>query len=184
MPFEGLHTVLAQLKQTHWQDQQSFERLVGLWPSLVGTVVAAQTRPTKLSAQGVLHIAASSGAWAQNLAFERVRIMAKVNAIWQPPVQDIYFSTREWHQSPQPLLRRAEVLKLTPIKLSQGGSDVRPLPKDAKDAFARWSQVVRQRAAGGYTPCPQCECPTPPEELKRWNCCALCACRPKIKGVI
>jgi predicted nucleic acid-binding Zn ribbon protein len=180
MSFEELNTVLSQLKKTQWQEQQSFEQLVGLWPSIVGAAVAIQTRPVKVSSQGVLYIAASSGAWAQTLAFERIRITANINRVWQPAIKDIYFSTREWHQqSPHtPQSAKSLNLNLTPAKRHSLNPTWVAQPKDAQDAFARWSQVIRHRAANGYVPCPSCECLVPPEEVQRWQCCALCTCRP------
>lgn len=179
MSLEGLSAVLVQLRKTHWQEQQSFETFLTLWPNIVGLVVSAQTRPLKFTAQGVLHVATSSGAWAQNLAFERVRILEKVNAVWHQPIKDIYFSTRGWHQNPQrnlselaevnhPSLKRSPLLRLqhTPVK-----------PQSARDAFVRWSAAIQQRATQGYVFCASCGCPSPPEELQRWRCCALCASR-------
>jgi predicted nucleic acid-binding Zn ribbon protein len=177
MALEGLHAVLSQLKKTHWKDQQSFEAFVRLWPEVVGTAVAAQTRPVKLSTQGILYVTVSSGVWAQNLAFERVRLLKKVNAAWSEAVKDIYFSTRDWSRSPSPRLRQALDLKLTPspaLKL-QGK---RPQPKDARDAFSRWSLAVQEQAKGNAS-CPLCQCPTPLEELKRWSHCSLCLSRPQ-----
>ncbi|MGB8699565.1 MAG: DUF721 domain-containing protein [Thermosynechococcaceae cyanobacterium] len=183
MAFEGLDLVLVQLKKTHWQEQQGFEQMIRLWPTWVGPDVAAQTRPIRLTAQGILQVATSSGAWAQNLAFERLRILGKVNAVWTQPVKDIYFSTRYWHQSAPSALAGSDPLRsITPTRqldprFRGGGQARRSPPKDAQDAFARWSAAVR-RQAHGRTLCPICQCPTPQEELQRWDRCALCTCRP------
>ncbi|HEY9827845.1 MAG TPA: DUF721 domain-containing protein [Stenomitos sp.] len=180
MSLEGLSAVLGELKKTHWQEQQSFETFLTLWPDIVGLVVSAQTRPLKLTAQGVLHVATSSGAWAQNLAFERVRILEKVNAVWNQPIKDIYFSTRGWHQSqPRNLSGIAEVthqnaLHRTPL-LRLSHTVIKP--KSAHDAFLQWSKTIQKRATQGYVFCASCGCPSPPEELQRWRCCALCASR-------
>lgn len=177
MALEGLHAVLSQLKKTHWKDQQSFEKLASLWPEIVGAAVAAQTRPVKLSDQGILYVTVSSGVWAQNLAFERVRLLKKVNMAWNGAVKDIYFSTRDWHRSPTVRLRQALDLQLItgPTLKMPGG---RPQPKDARDAFSRWSLAVQKQAKGNAF-CPLCQCPTPLEELKRWSHCSLCLSRPK-----
>ncbi|WP_404785106.1 DciA family protein [Altericista sp. CCNU0014] len=176
MPLEGLNAVLSQLKQTHWRDQQSFDAFVRLWPEIVGAAVAAQTRPVKLSTQGILHVAVSGGAWAQNLAFERVRILKKVNATWHGSVKDIYFSTRDWHRSPSPQHRYALDLKLVSAESASGKPKARSQPADARDAFSRWSVAVQKRTKGNDR-CPICQCPTPLEELRRWNHCALCLSR-------
>lgn len=181
MALEGLHAVLSQLKQTHWKDQQSFEKFAYLWPEIVGAAVAAQTRPVKLSNQGILYVTVASGVWAQNLAFERVRLLKKVNAAWNGTVKDIYFSTRDWNRNPSPRLRQALDLKLisSPALKSQGK---RPQPKDARDAFSRWSLAVQKQAKGNAF-CPLCQCPTPLEELKRWSHCSLCLSRPQLKNL-
>jgi predicted nucleic acid-binding Zn ribbon protein len=183
MSFEELNTVLVNLKKTRWQEQQSFEQLIDLWPSIVGAAVATQTRPLKISAQGVLYIAASSGAWAQTLAFERIRITANINRVWQPAIKDIYFSTREWHRQPPDLAQPPQSLNLNLSSVQRYALNAKQLtqPKDAQDAFSRWSQAIRHRAAHGYVPCPRCDCLVPPEEVQRWQCCALCASRPRVQ---
>jgi predicted nucleic acid-binding Zn ribbon protein len=176
MALEGLNAVLLQLKKTQWRDQQSFETFVKLWPGIVGAAVAAQTRPIKQNSQGVLHVAVSSGAWAQNLAFERVRILKKVNTAWNGSVKDIYFSTRDWHRSPSPRRLQAIEVTLVSAELTSRTLGLRSQPKDAREAFSRWSSAVRNQTQGNDR-CPLCQCPTPLEELKRWNHCALCLSR-------
>jgi predicted nucleic acid-binding Zn ribbon protein len=176
MALEGLNAVLSHLKQTHWQDQQSFEKFVRLWPEIVGTAVAAQTRPVKLSEQGILYVSVSSGVWAQNLAFERVRLLKKVNTAWKGTVKDIYFSTRDWHRKATPQHLSALELKLVSRSVLNIQA-VRSQPVDARDAFSRWSFAVKKQAKGNAE-CPLCQCPTPLEELKRWSHCSLCISRP------
>jgi predicted nucleic acid-binding Zn ribbon protein len=176
MALEGLNAVLSQLKRTQWRDQQSFETFVRLWPEIVGAAVSAQTRPIKLNTQGILYVAVSSGAWAQNLAFERIRILKKVNTAWNGSVKDIYFSTRDWHHSPSPRLRQALELKLVSAELASRSPGMRSQPKDAREAFSRWSSAVQKQTKGNDR-CPLCQCPTPLEELKRWSHCALCLSR-------
>jgi predicted nucleic acid-binding Zn ribbon protein len=177
MTFEGLKAVLTQLKKTHWQDQQAIEQLLRLWPELVGPEVAAQTRPASLSAQGILQVSTSSGVWAQNLAFERVRLLVKVRAAWNPAVKDIYFSPRQWYQrlATQPLSLEADLSTIQRTGMIQRGiSD----PKDAQAAFANWAKSVQHNANQHATRCPICECLTPVVELNRWGRCALCTSRP------
>jgi predicted nucleic acid-binding Zn ribbon protein len=178
MTLEGLNSVLLQLKKTQWKERQSFEAFAKQWPEIVGVAVAAQTRPIQLNTAGILYVSVSSGAWAQNLAFERVRLLKKVNASWNGTVKDIYFSTRDWHRTPS--LRSAQSLELKIRSMPAGGREKgeRALPKDARDAFSRWSEAV-QKQTKGNTLCPVCQCPTPLEELKRWQHCALCLSRPQ-----
>jgi predicted nucleic acid-binding Zn ribbon protein len=181
MALEGLNNVLTKLKQTHWKDHQSFEKFVQLWPEIVGVAVAAQTRPVKLNAKGTLYVAVSSGTWAQNLAFERVRILKKVNVAWNGSVDDIYFSTRDWHRSASPQRRQGLDLDLLSIS-ARNSRGVRMLgtklsqPQNSQEAFSRWSLAVQTKAQGN-APCPMCQCPTPLVELKRWNHCSLCLSR-------
>jgi predicted nucleic acid-binding Zn ribbon protein len=177
MTFEGLKAVLTQLKKTHWKDQQAIDRLLRLWPEIVGPEVAAQTRPVSLSAQGVLQVSTSSGVWAQNLAFERIRLLAKVRAAWNPAVKDIYFSPRQWHQRPTPHLRSLEI-DLSAIRRTGAVLQKPTDPKDAQGAFANWAKSVQQNASRHATRCPICECLTPSVELSRWGRCALCTSRP------
>jgi predicted nucleic acid-binding Zn ribbon protein len=177
MTFEGLNAVLTQLKKTHWQDQQAMDRLLHLWPKIVGLEVAAQTRPISLSNQGILQVSTSSGVWAQNLAFERIRLLAKVRVAWNPKVKDIYFSPRQWYQRPTPQLRSLET-DLSAIQRTGTIQQKLAEPKDAQAAFANWAKSVRQNASQHATRCPICECLTPAVELSRWGRCALCISRP------
>jgi predicted nucleic acid-binding Zn ribbon protein len=177
MALEGLNAVLAQLKRTRWQDQQSFEKFVSLWPDLVGPEVAAQTRPTKITTQDVLQVATASGVWAQNLAFERIRILKKVNAVWPKPIKDIHFSAQQWHCSAPKRSPKYIETDLTPKPRAKSTPEIRPKPETSQEAFLRWSNAVRRQASRNRLRCPICECWTPLEELKRWNRCALCTAR-------
>lgn len=180
MTFEGLNAVLTQLKKTHWKDQQAIERLLHLWPNIVGLEVAAQTRPLSLNAQGILQVSTSSGVWAQNLAFERIRLLAKVRLAWNPAVKDIYFSPRQWHQRPIPRQQALEI-DLSAIQRTGMVQQKSTEPKDAQKAFANWAKSVRHNASQHATRCPICECLTPAIELSRWGHCALCTSRPDAK---
>jgi predicted nucleic acid-binding Zn ribbon protein len=177
MTFEGLKAVLTQLKKTNWQDQQAIEQLLRLWPEIVGPEVAAQTRPTSLSAQGILQVSTSNGVWAQNLAFERVRLLVKVRAAWNPAVKDIYFSPRQWHQRLATQARSLETdlktIRRTPVVPQRSTA-----PQDAQSAFENWAKSVQHNANRHATRCPICECLTPVVELNRWGRCALCTSRP------
>jgi predicted nucleic acid-binding Zn ribbon protein len=177
MTFEGLNAVLRQLKKTHWRDQQALEQLLAIWPELVGPEVAAQTRPITLSTQDILQVATSSGAWAQNLAFERVRLLGKVRASWNPAVKDIHFSPQRWHR---PQVTQSLVLELD-LQTAQRSKKVQRkalASKTAQQAFSDWAKSVRQNADQHATRCPICQCPTPAAELNRWGRCALCTSRP------
>jgi predicted nucleic acid-binding Zn ribbon protein len=176
MALEGVNGVIAHLKQTQWKSQQTFDALCSQWSEVVGVQVATQTRPIRITPQKVLQVATSSPVWAQNLAFERMRLLKKVNLILEHPVTDIHFSAALWHRkfmkTPTPpsfVSPWGSVSKADPAKI---------LPKDAQDAFTRWADVIQQQAHNRPR-CPVCECPTPVQELQRWTVCALCASRGK-----
>jgi predicted nucleic acid-binding Zn ribbon protein len=176
MALEGVKGVLIQLKRTQWKSQQTFEQLRHQWPEIVGELVAAQTRPVRINPQRVLQVATSSAVWAQNLAFERRQILAKVNRILDRPVTDIQFSAALWHRTfkDAPVPQSFE----SPWGTAPTVSPQPLLPKDAQDAFSRWADVVQQQAQSRPR-CPACECPSPLQELQRWTVCALCASRGK-----
>ncbi|AOW99895.1 hypothetical protein BJP34_10915 [Moorena producens PAL-8-15-08-1] len=41
-------------------------------------------------------------------------------------------------------------------------------------AFKHWAKMMQMRSQN-LPLCPQCQCPTPPGELQRWDVCGLCA---------
>lgn len=178
MSFKPLNYVLGALqKQKAWQEQQRFQHLLQSWAEAVGPVVSAQTRPIAISNRNILRISTSSSVWAQNLAFERHRILEKLNPKLIRPLVDIQFSTRHWHNSPG----RHHSLKVRqpwhdhPSQIS--GVLSRPeqmSSKDSSTAFQHWSSIIQSRSRQ-LVHCPKCQCPTPPGELKRWSVCAICA---------
>jgi predicted nucleic acid-binding Zn ribbon protein len=97
------HLLNSISSQESWRGRRQFQMLVSCWPEIVGQAVAAQTRPTGIQRQ-VLQVATASSAWAQNLAFERHTILAKLNAKLGPSpglnlgleLSDIRFSTAQW----------------------------------------------------------------------------------------
>ncbi len=85
-----------------WEEQRLFQQLLTQWVTIVGDSVAAHTRPTGIHRR-VLQVAASSPVWAQNLSYERRRILQKIQALGQLrslQLKDIRFSTAEWHNTP------------------------------------------------------------------------------------
>jgi predicted nucleic acid-binding Zn ribbon protein len=186
MAFKSLHHVLGSFEnQGGWQERQQFKRLVAYWPELVGPAVAGQTKPVAIQ-RGVLKVATSSPAWAQNLIFERQRILEKLNTQLTIELTDIRFSTAQWHSSrsdnsqtgntgPASKLWQehpSHVSDLNPVNYLPDPDPSRP--KDPQTAFQAWSSLVQQRSQ--HLPaCPQCRCPTPPGELQRWAVCSLCA---------
>jgi predicted nucleic acid-binding Zn ribbon protein len=178
MSFEPLNYVLGSLqKQERWQEHQQFQRLLQCWAEVVGPVVSAQTRPTAISNRSVLWITTSSSVWAQNLAFERHRILEKLNARLINPLADVRFSTKYWQNN---LARHQSLETEQPWRDHPSwifGLSSRPEKtgsKDSNSAFQRWASTIQARSRQ-LVLCPKCQCPTPPGELKRWSVCALCA---------
>ena len=179
MSLYPLNRVLNDLKQTHWQEQQQFDQLVRTWSEVVGAVVAAQTRPVQLLPQRVLKVATSSSVWSQNLAFERHRILAKLNQKLPQPISDIRFSNSQWYRRTRRQRGQSVVPQALNASSNQGMNRPQPLPQVIRDphlAFKQWSRTV-QSLAQELPLCPKCQCPTPPTELERWSTCALCAAR-------
>lgn len=57
--------------------------------------------------------------------------------------------------------------------IPESSSKSHQLVKSMVNAQAWWQQV---QARSSHLPlCGQCQCPTPPGEIDRWGCCALCA---------
>lgn len=178
MPLEPVRQVISTLKQTQWQHEQEFVQLLDAWSQIVGSAVAAQAQPIQITPRKVLIVATSSSAWAQNLAFERRRILHKLNAQLEHPFVDIRFCTSQWIQPVLKTRRRPSVPpSITPASLQRPSTIAKPDPSpDPSTAFDRWTQAI-QTQSQGCPACPICQCPTPAAELQRWSVCSLCAVR-------
>lgn len=186
MTLTSLHQVLGVLEaQENWHTRRHFQGVLACWVDVVGLAVAAQTRPISIQRQ-VLQVATSSSAWAQNLMFERQRILVKLNGRVSNPLIDIRFSTALWKhpsRSNAAIDETSEQIKLWqahPCRLAlpeSGSSKVSTsLPHDPKTAFDLWAKRVQARSRQ-LPLCPTCRCPTPQGELQRWAVCALCAAK-------
>ena len=161
MSLKSINDILDVLeKQAKWQEQP-FQRLLKFWPEIVGPVVAANTRPLSIQ-RDVLSVATSSAAWAQNLTFGRSSLLLKLNKNLPTPLVDIRFSTANWEH---PSYLGDEISR----------PDVKPT-KDVNAAFGHWTKIMRSRSHG-LPLCPQCQSPTPPGELQRWEVCSVCAAK-------
>lgn len=65
------------VKQHGWEPRISEGTLFGMWPSIVGDDIAAHAEPTRLEGT-VLHVSASSTAWATQLRYMQSQILAKI----------------------------------------------------------------------------------------------------------
>lgn len=168
------------------REQQQFEQILASWTACVGDAIAAQARPL-LVQRNVLQVAVSSPVWTQTLVFERPKILQKLNDRLAVPLEEIRFSTVQWHQ--QPLLdisadtttvwtnHPCRCSDTTPAKGNGGAaasSQASQLCLTPETAFAQWLTRIQQRSQ--HLPmCPQCQCPTPSGELERWGVCSLCS---------
>ncbi len=193
MDFYALHRVLNDLeKQDRWRSRQLYQTLLTCWPEIVGSLVAKHTRPTSIRKR-VLYVATSSAAWAQNLGFERPRLLQKLNPVLAEflsdgELLDIRFSTAQWHRakstSADPILAEdeQEFWRNHPSwiglssQLPTSQPEMRDPASDPQTAFQQWSVLIQQRSQS-LPLCPICQCPTPTGELKRWGRCALCAAK-------
>jgi len=97
-------------------------------------------------------------------------------------IQDIRFSPGQWRarsEDPPILTKHPSYLppiqKLKPVNNSADNSANNSSPvadNYVANSRLRWEQI---QARSSHLPlCPQCQCPTPPGEIDRWRCCALC----------
>lgn len=189
MAFQSLNRVLDSLEsQYKRREQQHFQQILACWIKVVGPEVASQTRPLKLQ-RDVLRVATSSPAWAQNLVFERQRILDKLNRQLAFRVEDIRFSAAQWHATqlvasfPGEQYQN-ELWRAHPSRLSDAVKGrLAPLPEKQPPedvevnnpvaAYSRWQAMMKARSQ--HLPlCPECQCPTPTSELERWQMCAIC----------
>lgn len=183
MSFKSINHVLGQLGD-HYRayDQQHAQRLLRAWVEAVGPIVAVQTRPLSIY-HDVLRVATSSSAWAQNLVFERQRILAKLNVLLSSSLVDIRFSSAQWQEQPRSVLNaslQAQLWQQHPSRLTDAvrtvGTQRPETLTDPLQAFQHWGELMRSRTQN-MPFCPRCQCPTPPGELKRWALCSLCAAK-------
>lgn len=181
MSFKSLNHILSALEQqSRWQEQP-FQRLLKCWPEAVGAAVSAHTRPLSMQ-RDILWVATSSSAWAQNLTFERQRILQKLNLQLPSPLADIRFSTAQWQRpkEPKPADNPTGLWSEHPSSLVDlpgvPKSQEPPNSPNPNTTFQQWAKVMQVRSQG-LPLCPQCHCPTPNGELQRWAICSICAAK-------
>lgn len=175
--FNSLNQVLGAIEhQERWQSRRQFQDLLACWVEIVGAAVAAQTRPIEIQRK-VLQVAASSPAWAQNLAFERHLILTKLNDRLGLGLKDIRFSAAQWQSSDRRVISESLSLwQSHPSRLADLTPRAAAAASDPQTAFRNWARQMRSRSQ--HLPlCPTCHCPTPEGELVRWSACALCAAK-------
>ena len=178
MSLKSLNHILGVVKhQAQWQ-KHPFQRLLELWPNIVGKVAANHTRPLSIQ-RDVLLVATSSAAWAQNMTFGRTTLLLKLNQNLSSPLVDIRFSAKDWQPLPDYLQQKTFTPQEHPSYLADLGGcldQVTPTIKNPNTAFAAWAKKVQERSHG-LPLCSQCQSPTPPGELQRWQVCCVCAAK-------
>ncbi|ELS32291.1 DciA family protein [Pseudanabaena biceps] len=196
MSLTGLPNILHGIQsRTSWQQRCQYLLIVEKWSDIVGESVALQTCPIGVY-QKTLQVAVSSAIWSQALTFERVRILAKINALFSDlgnlAIADIHFSTAKWATQQQILKEivkeRQAVTEDHPSYLPPAQMPSKPLkpnlkvvqpetpkpPATANDAFQRWQDVMKLRT-NQMPKCPRCNRPALIGELSRWQMCRVCA---------
>ncbi len=179
--FKSINHILGAVEnQPQWQEYEQFQRLLKSWPEAVGDAVAQQTRPYSIS-KDVLYVATSSSVWVQELKFKRRLILKKLNSQLSSPLIDIRFSTAHWHKdfstatlgsTPQSTWQEHPSHVVEAAYASPTGQTAKR--EDPQLTFQHWAEAMQARSLS-LPLCPQCQCPTPPGELQRWNVCGLCA---------
>lgn len=176
MSLDSINDTLIKLQNAAQWQNQLFPRLLKCWSDTVGINVASHTRPLFIQ-HDVLWVATSSAAWAQNLTFSRKHIVIQLNENLSASLNDIRFSAASWQYLSVTETNSPLSASLHPSYLLENETlDNQQTTKyhTPQDAFANWAKINRQRSH--HLPsCPQCQCPTPPGELQRWNVCSLCA---------
>lgn len=190
--------------QETFKAHQRFQTLLTLWPSVVGEVVASKTQPLGIQ-QERLNVAVCNAVWAQNLTYERQRILDKLKARSPALVlTDIRFSTTQWHsggRKPDALssdsakddeemleVWRSHPSRIPPRcippqringRINSGQKTLKqashPSTPQAPEAAFQHWADTIQRRSHHLPLCPRCQCPTPEGELRRWKMCSLCA---------
>jgi predicted nucleic acid-binding Zn ribbon protein len=193
--FNSVEQILTQLEtQPGWEKFREHRQLLKCWEGVVNQQIAQHTRPLYISRQ-ILYIATSSAARAQELSFQRYTLLKRLNQRLTTKIQDIHFSSSQWHQQTYQFNQQENQANLFTISDRQKSKNPPDLsitlkqdnkeakadnhhnylsPQDrAKNAAQRWLRSIEQRAAATLV-CPQCNSLTSQAELNRWNLCHHC----------
>ncbi|MBD2022135.1 DUF721 domain-containing protein [Leptolyngbya sp. FACHB-36] len=181
MALNSISQVLTGLEaQYQSPERQQLQRLLQCWVEAVGPAAATQTQPLAVQ-RGVLRVATSSAAWAQNLMFDRRRILEKLNPHLPTPLTDIRFSTAQWQDRKAIVSsfgseQQTQLWQAHPSRLAAVPQPRSTEFSDPTQAFQQWAASVQSRMQD-LPLCPECQCPTPAGELDRWSVCAHCAAK-------
>ena len=68
------------LRARGWDGRLAAARVVARWPEVVGDAVAGHCQPSRLEADGTLHVVADSAAWATQLSYLQGTLMDRLAA--------------------------------------------------------------------------------------------------------
>ncbi|MCL2923585.1 MAG: DciA family protein [Trichodesmium sp. MAG_R04] len=157
--------------------QKQFQKVMECWEKLLG-VMAIKTQPLYIK-QEILYVATSSATLSQELSFRVPQLLQKLNDVLPKPLDNIRFSAAQWHtyhfnKSGQTeknnWLEHPSIISKSekPTLLKSTHKNRSP-----QTTFENWAKAVKTRSE--VLPiCPQCHCPTPPGEIKRWSVCGIC----------
>ncbi|MFM8297551.1 MAG: DUF721 domain-containing protein, partial [Microcystis aeruginosa] len=101
MSLHSLAKILAAItQQAGWEEYRHYEQVLQLWPKIINSRLLEQTRPFSLK-RGVLSVATSSAALAQELSLQRYSLLKRLNSQLETPLGDIRFSAARWQQDSQ-----------------------------------------------------------------------------------
>ena len=182
----SLDKILSKItQQPEWQEYQQYQQVLKCWyKEVVNRKISQNTRPIYFS-RGVLGIATSSAVWAQELNLQRYSFLKKLNKNLNFQVKDIRFTPAPWHDlameqnkanNPKKNDKKTNIGAYS-TKLPESNVSISN-PKTVHESLQNWLDKVKMRSQ--VLPlCPQCNSPTPQEELKRWHLCCHCMSREK-----
>ncbi|MBF2099203.1 MAG: DUF721 domain-containing protein [Gloeomargaritaceae cyanobacterium C42_A2020_066] len=152
---QTLHGILRHLAaEPAWQRWLEWQEVLKAWPEAAGRERQHHAQPLYVQ-RGVLHLGTTNAVWAQQLAFERLELLERLNQHLSFTLKDLRFRPALSPDQQLPSRRVSPVKGRAP---EQPGIPKLPCPHRAPLA----------------TPCPRCQAPTPLEELDLWRVCALC----------
>jgi len=176
LTFNSLNSLLRKIQQQpSWEPQNQFQQVLQIWPQVTDSDLVAQARPIAVRRR-VLWVATASAVIAQNLTLGRHHCLQKLNAHLASPLVDIRYSPGYWYQRSSPQNARPVPSASSPLGDRLISVPESPSPQTPLEAFQRWTQAIELRRE--VLPlCPQCQGPTRPQDLERWQMCGTCASR-------
>ncbi len=192
--FSSIEQILAQIQQQPgWEQYQQYCQLLECWQKTVTKTTSQYTRLLYIK-RGVLWVATSSSARAQELSFQRYSLLKKLNSQLPFSLKDIRFSASQWNSAIEPNQQQDDAAlvnknkkyatnlnsqenirrsRLSNAETVNSKSLISKVNEDPQAVVRRWIELV-QTSSNSLKSCPQCASPTPEVELKRWNLCHHC----------